>query len=115
MTLSTEQQILIEQRINNDAKSPGIAYALWFFLGLLGAHRFYLGKTTSGILMLCLTIASYITMIIFIGFFGLLAVLIWWVVDAFTINKVIQQEKEAMRARLTQESTPAPAAAEAVA
>lgn len=26
-------------------KSVGVAYALWFFLGVLGAHKFYLGKT----------------------------------------------------------------------
>lgn len=31
-------------------KSTLTAYLLWFFLGLLGAHKFYLGKTGMGIL-----------------------------------------------------------------
>lgn len=33
-------------------KSNGIAYLLWFFLGIFSAHRFYLGKTGSGIIYL---------------------------------------------------------------
>lgn len=26
-------------------KSTGVAYLLWFFLGVFGGHHFYLGKT----------------------------------------------------------------------
>ncbi|SDP08646.1 TM2 domain-containing protein [Nakamurella panacisegetis] len=33
-------------------KSVGVAYVLWFFLGALGVHQFYLGKTGRGILYL---------------------------------------------------------------
>ena len=33
-------------------KSKGVAYLLWFFLGMFSAHRFYLGKVGSGILYL---------------------------------------------------------------
>ncbi len=32
------------------AKETWIAYVLWFFLGFLGVHKFYLGKTGWGIL-----------------------------------------------------------------
>jgi hypothetical protein len=34
------------------AKSVGTAYLLWFFLGGLGVHQFYLGKTGRGVLYL---------------------------------------------------------------
>ena len=33
MSISTQEQILIEQRVTNEAKSIGVAYLLWFFLG----------------------------------------------------------------------------------
>src|SRR5699024_12400672 len=29
----------------NQRKSPGVAYAFWFFLGVVGGHRFYAGDT----------------------------------------------------------------------
>jgi TM2 domain-containing membrane protein YozV len=32
--------------------SPGIAYALWFFLGALGGHRFYTGRSGTAIAMI---------------------------------------------------------------
>ncbi len=34
-------------------KSRGVALALSVFLGVFGAHRFYVGKVNSGILMAC--------------------------------------------------------------
>lgn len=33
-------------------KSKTVAYLLWFFLGILSLHRFYLGKIGTGILYL---------------------------------------------------------------
>ena len=42
MTLSTEQQILIEHRVANEAKSAGVAYLLWLFAGGFGMHRLYI-------------------------------------------------------------------------
>ena len=35
-------------------RSTLMAYLLWFFLGLFGVHRFYLGKFGSGFAMLAL-------------------------------------------------------------
>ncbi len=56
-------------------KSKVAAYLLWFFLGFLSAHRFYLGKYGTAILYL------------FTGqLFG-----IGWIIDAFLINGMIEQ------------------------
>ncbi|WOI28731.1 TM2 domain-containing protein [Sulfitobacter dubius] len=101
MTLSTEQQILIEQRVTNEAKSVVVAYVLWAFLGGFGAHRFYLGKTGSAVAMLLLTIFSILTMAILIGMFTLIAVGIWVIVDAFLIPGMINNERSKLRDQLT--------------
>lgn len=50
-------------------KSTTVAYVLWFFLGLLGIHKFYLGKVGMGILYLFTG-----------GIFG-----IGWLIDLFTL------------------------------
>jgi len=51
-------------------KSKGVAYLLWLFLGIFGAHRFYLEKIGTGILYLLTG-----------GFFG-----IGWFIDLFTLS-----------------------------
>lgn len=84
--LSTQQQILVEQRVTNAAPSAGVAYLFWFFLGLVSAHRFYLGRPASAVLQ----ILSYFVLI---GF-------AWWVVDAFLIPGMIQQKKDDIRRRV---------------
>ncbi len=54
-------------------KSKTVALLLWFFLGWLSAHRFYLGKTGTGILYLVT---------------GQLAG-IGWIVDLFLIGVMV--------------------------
>src|SRR6185312_12904983 len=89
MTLSTDQQLLIEQRVTNDGKNVVVAYLLWFFLGVFSAHRFYLGRPGTAILQ----ILSYF---ILIGF-------IWWLVDFFLIPGMIRDSNEGLRRRLGDE------------
>jgi TM2 domain-containing membrane protein YozV len=56
-------------------KKTWVAYLLWFFLGLLGVHRFYLGHIGVGI-------AQLLT----VGGGGL-----WWIIDAFLIPSRVEQ------------------------
>ena len=81
-------------------KSTGIAYLLWFFLGGLGVHRFYLGQTGSGIAMAIISVISWITVIIGIGFIGLLVIGIWWLVDAFLIPGISTRANQDLATRL---------------
>ncbi len=54
-------------------KSKGIAYLLWFFLGVLGVHKFYLEKFAVGIIYLLTG-----------GLF-----LIGWLYDLFTLGNQV--------------------------
>lgn len=45
---ATPQPVLVQVR----QKQTGIAYLFWLFLGLVGGHQFYLGKTGRGLLYL---------------------------------------------------------------
>ncbi|RUU29768.1 TM2 domain-containing protein [Mesorhizobium sp. M6A.T.Ce.TU.016.01.1.1] len=99
MGLSTQQQILIEQRVANEAKSIGVAYVLWFFLGLLGAHRFYLGRKGSGAAMLALAVIGILSAPVG-GTVLLAGVAIWALVDAFLIPGLVQAHKNDIRRNL---------------
>ena len=54
-------------------KSKLVAYVLWFFLGFLSMHRFYLGKVGSGMLYL-----------VTFQLFG-----IGWVIDFFQLGGMV--------------------------
>ncbi|SED78685.1 TM2 domain-containing membrane protein YozV [Rhizobiales bacterium GAS188] len=101
MALSTQEQILIEQRVTNEAKSVGVAYLLWLFVGGLGAHRFYLGRAGSGLVILILTIAGFMTLTVGVGLIFLGAMGLWVLIDAFLIPGLVQRHKADVRNRLT--------------
>ncbi|TNC52834.1 TM2 domain-containing protein [Rubellimicrobium rubrum] len=101
MVLSTQQQMLIEQRLQNDKKSTGATYALWFFVGFLGGHRFYLGRTGSAVAQLVLTVLGWLTLVLGIGLVFLLAVGVWVLVDAFLIPGMIEADTAAKRTRIS--------------
>jgi len=56
-------------------KEKKTAYLLWLFLGLLGAHKFYLGKTGLGVLYM------FTAGLFFIG----------WIIDLFTLGRQVDQ------------------------
>ena len=60
---------------NPDTHSKVVGYLLWFFLGLVGAHRFYYGKPITGVIW-------FLT-------FGVVG--IGWIVDAFLIPSMDEE------------------------
>ena len=60
--------------------SVGVTYLLWFFLGLLGVHRFYLSRPISAICMM-LTLG---------GLF------VWWLLDGILIPTLVKRKNLAV-------------------
>lgn len=103
MALTTEQEMLIEQRVTNEARSTGASYLLWFFLGSFGAHRFYLGRVPSAIVMLLLSIVGWATAIFIVGYLFLAIVGLWWIIDAFLIPGMIRKDNDMLRMKMAAE------------
>ena len=101
MGLSVQEQMLIELRVTNEAKSTGVAYLLWLFLGTIGGHRFYLGRTGTGALMLVLFVVGIITSVVGVGLFIVALVGLWALVDAILIPGMVSRQKEDVRQKLT--------------
>jgi hypothetical protein len=74
-------------------KSTGMAYLLWFFMGGLSAHRFYLGFTTSAVIQLAMAPLGYAMLIgkSPIGLFILGGAWLWILGDAFVIPSMVRK------------------------
>ena len=58
-----------------------VAVLLAFFLGIWGAHNFYLGYKKRAIIQLVLTLVGFVTSLIIIGIFVVIGVAIWTFVE----------------------------------
>ena len=81
-------------------KSVLVAYLLWFFLGVFGLHRFYLGNVPSGLLMLALWALGTVLSIVLIGYVILVVPLLWWLVDALLIPGMARDRNNAIIAEI---------------
>jgi TM2 domain-containing membrane protein YozV len=70
-----------------EKKSLLVAYLLWFFLGYVGGHRFYLGRPVSGLVMLALSAVVLVLTFVSFGFLSFLWAIVglWWLIDALFI------------------------------
>lgn len=89
--LSPEQQNMVENSANANKANPIIAWLLWWFLGELGAHRFYLHRNNA-FAMLIIDIIGWILTPIFIGLPIILFIRIWWIIDAFSIQAWLRED-----------------------
>ncbi|WIJ25913.1 TM2 domain-containing protein [Devosia sp. RR2S18] len=70
-----------------EKKSLIVAYVLWFFLGYVGAHRFYLGRPVSALVLLALSASILLLTFVSFGFLSFLWFIVglWWLIDALLI------------------------------
>ncbi|KGJ05854.1 TM2 domain-containing membrane protein YozV [Paracoccus halophilus] len=101
--MDSQREMLIEQRVANDAKSPLVAYLLLFLLWGLGLHRMYLGRWVSGIFMAALWGLGWLTAPLLIGWPLLGLVCLWVILDIFLVPGMIQEDKDEIRRRLGSE------------
>jgi TM2 domain-containing membrane protein YozV len=78
---------LLQPATARPTKSLVIAYVLWWFGGPIGAHRFYLGATRSGLAMLGLLFGAGVVAVFapIVAAFMIVGDLGWTLVDAFLI------------------------------
>jgi TM2 domain-containing membrane protein YozV len=94
-------------------KSMVIAYVLWFLLGWLGAHLFYVGKVALALIRILVTTVLPLFGSTFLAVLGILVsgvglflictviAIIWWVVDAFLIPGWIREHNTRLAAQLS--------------
>ena len=71
-------------------KTALVAYLLWFFLGLLGGHIFYLKRTGIAVAQLLLTLTIV----------GAVITVVWVLVDAFLIPGWVRNQNNLLAAQL---------------
>lgn len=66
-------------------KEPGLAYVFLLLLGGFAAHHFYLRQYAAAIIMLTVWWVGWGTTVVGVGWILVSAVVIWWIVDLFSI------------------------------
>lgn len=79
--LSAEQLSMVQSELEKRGKSKVVMYLLWWFTGILGGHRFYLGDIGYGLGLL---------------FLGWATLFIWPLVDVFFIGKRLEKKTNEM-------------------
>lgn len=81
-------------------KSVGLAYVLWFFFGMLGVHRFYLGYTGSGAAIMGITLLSAVLSFVLIGWLTIWISGLWVLVDLFLIPGLASRQNSRLLSAL---------------
>ena len=90
----SEEEVRSALKFSIGSKSIILAYVLWFFLGVLGVHRMYLGKMISGVIMAVLTVVGWFTLPFVVGMPILGVVFLWWVADAVLMFLAVRKQSD---------------------
>lgn len=83
-TLTQNQLLILKSELAKQKPSKNLTIILWFFLGIFGVHRFYNKDYYKGTLML----------------FTLGGLFIWWLIDLFNINKIVNKRISSLEKEL---------------
>jgi TM2 domain-containing membrane protein YozV len=83
---SQELQILATE-MDKRKKSLAVSWILWFFLGGIGGHRYYVGK-----------FGTAIAMTLTLGCLG-----VWSLIDIFFVNKITRKKNEEIESLIISE------------
>ena len=86
--LSNDTRVMLLFEANK--KTALVAYLLWFFLGLFGAHNFYLNRTGVAVAQLILSLTLV----------GMVITAVWALVDAFLIPGWVRNQNNLLAAQL---------------
>jgi TM2 domain-containing membrane protein YozV len=93
--MSMQSGVYRDMSVPRPGKNLVLAYVLWFFLGALGVHRFYVGHTLKGLYFLiatiiAVTLSAFALPVTFIigGIIGA-GILVFWIIDAFKLPKFV--------------------------
>lgn len=80
-------------------KSMGVAYLIWFLLGSMGVHRFYLGRMTSAAIQLGVWAFSIVLMLSGspLAVVTMLVTFVWVIGDAFLIPGMVRATNGVMK------------------
>jgi TM2 domain len=110
--LSDKDLVIFNSELERQSKGPIVAYILWFLLGGLGVHNFYMGKARWGLFYIGLTLIGWGLIIKWsldkqkdsplapVGALALimLAILLLW--DLITIPRQLKQRQERIKQEL---------------
>ena len=81
-------------RYDAEKRSGTVYLLLAFFLGVFGAHRFYLGQTSTGLVMLLLTLTGV----------GLIITIPWVILDMFRTGGMIASRNRQVAEKIIREA-----------
>ena len=112
-TLTPNELAIVSSEMATRRKSVGVVYALWFFLGGLGAHWFYLGERWRALTYWLMAPAVFLVTVVVWGLYPAIACA--WIVgvvlavrllcEAFTLGRHTERVNVAIESALIAEVT----------
>lgn len=85
-----EQNNTYRASVSGVGKNIILAYLFWFFLGWVGAHRFYLDRPFTAVVMIVLFVLGIPTFLLL-----WIPLSIWWLIDGYIVYMLVTRANAA--------------------